>query len=266
MMTPTPLREASPKVDSRERALWEKEVLGFQFGDHPFMEAAAWLAGQLTHDTSQVTAEVSGEKIKIAGLVTGVRRILTKSKSQMAVIVLEDLHGAIEAVAFPRVYERLAGILREDLILVIEGKVDTRSERPQIVIDRAEEWTRPATGTPPLVSAVSDAQPSNGVHRNGVQPPSGEASGPADVEATKRILRVVVPRDQDDNACIRVLERLHVLVVHSPGPDTIQLVLYDRAGTPIELTGADISVKHSTDLESQVRTLVGEANLEVVGD
>jgi hypothetical protein len=43
-------------------------------------------------------------------------------------------------------------------------------------------------------------------------------------------------------------------------------VLYDRAGTPIELTGADISVKHSTDLESQVRTLVGEANLEVVGD
>src|SRR5207244_5581 len=57
-------------ASSRERALWEKEVLGFQFGDHPFMEAAAWLAGQLTHDTSQLTAELSGERVKIAGLVT----------------------------------------------------------------------------------------------------------------------------------------------------------------------------------------------------
>src|SRR5438128_81692 len=76
-----------------ERALWEKEVLGFQFGDHPYMEAAAWLSGQLSHDTSQLTADISGERVKIAGLVTGVRRILTKSKSQMAVVVLEDLHG-----------------------------------------------------------------------------------------------------------------------------------------------------------------------------
>ena len=39
---------------SRERALWEKEVLGFQFGDHPFMEAAAWLAraAQPRHQSS----------------------------------------------------------------------------------------------------------------------------------------------------------------------------------------------------------------------
>ena len=64
------------------------------------------------------------------GLVTGVRRILTKTKSQMAVLTLEDLHGTIEAVVFPRVYEKAAEVLREDAILVIEGKLDTRS-RPR---------------------------------------------------------------------------------------------------------------------------------------
>src|SRR5205085_11117729 len=127
---------------SRDRAVWEKEVLGFQFGDHPFLEAAALLARQLTHDTSQLTAELSGERVKIAGFVTNVRRILTKTKSQMAVLVLEDLHGSIEVVAFPRVYDRAIEVLREDAILVIEGKLDTRSERPQIVVDRGEEWTR----------------------------------------------------------------------------------------------------------------------------
>src|SRR5260221_11149786 len=70
----------APPPPSRDRALWEKEVLGFQFGDHPFMEAAGWLANQLTHDTSQLTTDLSGERVKIAGLVTGVRRVMTKTK------------------------------------------------------------------------------------------------------------------------------------------------------------------------------------------
>jgi hypothetical protein len=51
-----------------------------------------------------------------------------------------------------------------------------------------------------------------------------------------------------------------VLVERSPGQDEIQLVLHDRSGCKIELKGADIAVKHSSELESQVRTLVGEEN------
>jgi len=264
---------ANLEISSRERATWEKEVLGFQFGDHPFMEAAAWLAGQLTHDMSQLTAEISGAKIKIAGMVTGVRRIVTKTKSQMAVMMLEDLHGSIEAVVFPRVYERAAEVMREGAIVVVEGKVDTRSERPQVVVDRVEEWKRPANGSPPpAVSLNGDASPrsSNGVARHSSQhsePPevvdsTAEAKAPTGV--ARRVLRVVVPRGEDDNACLHVLEQLHSLVGRSPGSDEIQLVLHDRSGSPIELAGADIPVKHSPELESQVRTLVGQDNLQVL--
>jgi DNA polymerase III subunit alpha len=266
---------------ARERALWEKEVLGFQFGDHPFMEAAAWLAGTLTHDTTQLTSDLSGEKIKIGGLVTGVRRILTKTKSQMAIITLEDLHGSIEAVVFPRVYERSAEVFREDAILVIEGKVDTRGERPQVVVDRAEVWTPPADGTPPPLAptrVVGEATPLHGGpvgstngHSNGhlaapLHTENGDVKAVAATEPEmngKHVLRVVVPRTDDDNACLRLLEQLHVLVERFPGSDKIELVLHDRAGGQIELAGAEIPVKHSSELESQVRTLVGETNLEI---
>jgi hypothetical protein len=90
------------------------------------------------------------------------------------------------------------------------------------------------------------------------------ANGGAAV-AAKRVLRVMIPRGEDDNACVRVLEQLHVLVERFPGPDEIRLVLLDRAGGRIELAGADILVRHTPDLESQVRTLVGADNLVVVG-
>ncbi|MBV9582558.1 MAG: DNA polymerase III subunit alpha, partial [Chloroflexi bacterium] len=254
---------------ARERALWEKEVLGFQFGDHPFMEAAAWLADTLSHDTTQLTADLSGEKIKIGGLVTGVRRILTKTKSQMAVITLEDLHGSIEAVVFPRVYERSVEVFRDDAILVIDGKVDTRGERPQVVVDRAEVWTPPVAGTPPpppppraSADTVEHHKGTNGKENgNGhTMTPTGERGH----TAPRHVLRVVVPRTDDDNACLRLLEQLHLLVERFPGQDEIRLVLHDRGGCRVELAGADIPVTHSSDLETQVRTLVGEANLEVV--
>jgi DNA polymerase III subunit alpha len=272
---------------SRERSIWEKEVLGFQFGDHPFLEAAAWLAGQLSHDTSQLTSELSGEKVKIAGFVTGVRRILTKNKSQMAVLVLEDLHGSIEAVVFPRIYERGAEVFREDAVLIIEGKVDTRSDRPQIVVDRAEEWLPPPKGTPPpprperaathakANGNVADAGPSesgsanagpSGAAPNGAHASASATGAHASATATaKRVLRVIVPRSDDDNACVRMLEQLHILVEQSRGTDEIQLVLHDRAGGRIELSGADICVQHSPDLESKVRSLVGEDNVQLVG-
>jgi DNA polymerase-3 subunit alpha len=258
--------DAPAAASSRDRALWEKEILGFQFGDHPFMEAAAWLNGQLSHDTSQLTADISGEKVKIAGLVTGVRRILTRTKSQMAVLTLEDLHGSIEAVVFPRVYERAVDVMREDAILVIEGKVDTRSERPQIVVDRAEAWTPPANATPPPmpmpVVTAGAANKTNGASAS-TSAPEPEASTSMPEPVAKHVLRVVVPRNGDDNACVRVLEQLHVLVERFPGQDELRLVLHDRDGARVALDGTQIGVSHSTELESQVRTLVGEGNLQV---
>jgi hypothetical protein len=78
------------------------------------------------------------------------------------------------------------------------------------------------------------------------------------------LLRVVVPRSEDDNACVRLLEQLHLLVERFPGEDEVRLVLHDRGGARIELDGADIAVKHSSELEAQVRTLVGDSNLKVL--
>ncbi|HET6315839.1 MAG TPA: hypothetical protein VFG86_05230 [Chloroflexota bacterium] len=72
-----------------------------------------------------------------------------------------------------------------------------------------------------------------------------------------------MPRNGDDNACLHVLEKLHGLVERYPGQDAIQLVLRDRSGCAVELSGAEIPVQHSPELEAQVRGLVGEENLSV---
>ena len=271
---PPPSVDGNGDASPRDRAAWEKEVLGFQFGDHPFLEPAAWLAPRLTHDMSQITTELDGERVVVGGVVHGVRRIVTRNRSQMAVLTVEDLSGSIEVVVFPRLYDKTPELWREGAILVLEGKVDTRDERPQLVLDRAEEWVPPAQGTPP--PAVAPPAATDSVARNGADggqrahvtqsrsvPPASDSPEPSasPPRLAKRILRVVVPRGEDDASCLRLLEQLHGLVERHPGEDALQLVLCDRSGRAVELHGAPVRVRHSPEIEHQLRGLVGAQNV-----
>jgi hypothetical protein len=153
------------------------------------------------------------------------------------------------------VYERTLDLWREDAILIMEGKVDTRSERPQLVLDRVEEWVAPANGAPPPPPSPPPAAEEAKVN---TAPPTTTINGSA-----KRVLRVDVPRGDDDNACLRVLEQLHGLIESNKGSDELVLFLRDRAGSVIQLDGAEILVAHSAELESRVRTIVGPENFSV---
>jgi len=265
----------------RQRATWEKEALGFHFADHPFREAALWLRDQVSHNSSHVTLDLGAEKVKLAGVVTAVRRIVTRNKDQMAALTLEDLHGSVEVVVFPRTFEKSPDLWREDAVLIVEGKVDTRNERAQLLLERAEEWLPPAHGTPPPAPVEAPPLPP-GANGHGPGPPTGPASASRDgaapngnghssgtgnghaVATASVMLRVTVPRGPDERAALRVLEQLHALVERSAGSDSLELTLLDREGRPVQLVGAQIHVRHSAELQGQLATLVGQENLQVV--
>jgi DNA polymerase-3 subunit alpha len=67
----------------------------------------------------------------------------------MAVVQLEDLHGTIEAVVFPRTYAVNPDLWREDAIVLVKGRIDVRGLEtqdeevrgvPQILVESAEAW------------------------------------------------------------------------------------------------------------------------------
>lgn len=152
-----------PAVAPQQRLVWEKETLGLFLSDHPYQQASRWLASRVTANTSQLGPELAGEKLVLAGIIASVRRLTTKKGESMAVAELEDLHGTIEVVVFPRLFQKTADLWREDRIVIIEGKLDPRDDRRQIICDAIEEWLVPQEGEPP---PLLEAQGSNG-HRNG---------------------------------------------------------------------------------------------------
>src|SRR5207344_2972173 len=66
--------------------------------------------------------------------------VITKSKSSMAIVTMEDLQGTIEVVVFPRLYEQTGSTWRDGEILLVAGRVDHKSEDVSLLADLAVDW------------------------------------------------------------------------------------------------------------------------------
>ena len=72
--------------------------------------------------------------------MTGIRTVITKARSTMAVVTLEDLQGTLEVVVFPKTYEQTIGTWREGAILLVAGRVDHRGEEASLLADAVWDW------------------------------------------------------------------------------------------------------------------------------
>ncbi len=49
---------------------------------------------------------------------------------------LEDTQGEIELVLFPQAWEKSSRIIKEDEVLLVDGKVDNEGSTPKILVDQ----------------------------------------------------------------------------------------------------------------------------------
>ena len=81
----------------------------------------------------------SGVAVKTAGIISNVKKILTKKGDTMAFMRLEDFHDAIEAVVFPRALQKFESLLTEEKCISIRGKTNERNGVTSILCDEIKE-------------------------------------------------------------------------------------------------------------------------------
>lgn len=119
-----------------EKLAFEKEFLGLYLTAHPQAENLALIKDLISHQIELLSEEkTSGLQVKIGGIIEQVRRIYTKkTNAEMAFVKISDEKGiSIESVIFPKLYEIYKDILLPDTVVIIEGKVDIKDERPIII-------------------------------------------------------------------------------------------------------------------------------------
>ena len=129
------------EFSDNEKLLFEKEFLGFFLTDHPLNQQLDNLFKRTTHAIPSLSEEKEGSRIKVGGVLSTVKKILTrKTNSEMAFVTLEDNVGySIECVVFPKIFEALRYNLVKDSIVVIEGILNFKDDEPVIIVDNLEK-------------------------------------------------------------------------------------------------------------------------------
>lgn len=130
------------ELSPAELLAFEKELLGFYLTSHPLQPVLAQLQKLETTPIVDITTSRVGERIIVGGIVSAVKKIVTKAgNNEMAFVRLEDLSGTIEVVIFPKIYQRTYDLWVADVTVLISGKVDEKDERITILVDDAKKLT-----------------------------------------------------------------------------------------------------------------------------
>ncbi len=109
-----------PQWTDAERLQQEKAALGFYLSGHPYLgyqhELSAFVRGNLSTLAPQDQPQL------LAGVVTGIRIRMT-SRGKMAIVTLDDTSARIEIVVGNELLNQNAHLIKEDLLLVVEGRV-----------------------------------------------------------------------------------------------------------------------------------------------
>jgi len=142
-----------PEIDEYDDRLllaMEKDMLGLYLSGHPLREFEDDINSWVTiHSVDLVDDEKLGEEsgngiadgtfARVAGLVTDIKTITTKSNQLMAFVTVEDLLGQMEVIVFPSVLEKYGAFLKPELPIWIEGKISVREdEAPKIIMEMAK--------------------------------------------------------------------------------------------------------------------------------
>ena len=121
-----------------EKLTWEKELLGLYVSSHP-LNSFKKLFETKTVAISTIDKTMVNRKIILGGLISGVKKIITKTGKPMLFMKLEDLTAKTEVVIFPNLLEAKPEVLQENKIVFIAGRVDDRNGEIKIVADDAQE-------------------------------------------------------------------------------------------------------------------------------
>jgi DNA polymerase III subunit alpha len=133
------LSETAP-ASEKERLAWEKELLGLFVSSHPLNGYEKTMEKKVT-SISKITQGNPGRniKIKIGGIISKIKKIITRTGKPMLFVNVEDLSSKIEVVVFPRIIERNPAAFQENKIVMVSGRLDSKDGIPKIICEDIEE-------------------------------------------------------------------------------------------------------------------------------
>lgn len=119
-----------PEFPMAEKLQKERETIGLYVSGHPlkdYMEEIERLncdsLGEMVPTEGEELLYKDQQRIRCMVVITKVKKKATKSGQMMAFVQVEDLTGEIEVLFFPKVWEKVEGLVQEEKILFLQAHI-----------------------------------------------------------------------------------------------------------------------------------------------
>jgi DNA polymerase-3 subunit alpha len=130
------LKPASPATEE-EILTWEKEHLGLYVSAHPLHRFKKVLKS--VAKISEIYEDMSERTVTIGGIISKLKRTLTKKNDPMAFFTLQDMGNNLEVLVFPKTMVKVSNFLKVDNIIQVTGKVSDKDGEPKLIADDIKE-------------------------------------------------------------------------------------------------------------------------------
>jgi DNA polymerase-3 subunit alpha len=133
------LKKAEPAPEIT-RLTWEKELLGLFISSHPFKQFEQAFK-EITTFCNQLSERQVGSHVRMAGVITQIKKITTSTKETMLFVKIEDTTGNIEILVFPSLLKENISVWQENKVVLVTGRLSDKDGVLKILGGRVQEIT-----------------------------------------------------------------------------------------------------------------------------
>ncbi|MFH0956145.1 MAG: OB-fold nucleic acid binding domain-containing protein, partial [Candidatus Falkowbacteria bacterium] len=130
--------EQAPAATQREKLAWEKELLGLYISEHPFSEFKQFL-NKAVLSTARLAEHKSDYQVYVGGIITKIKKIITRSNEPMLFVKIEDTGGNVEILVFPSLLKDNHAIWQEGKAVLCQGKLSDKDQDLKLLCNKAVE-------------------------------------------------------------------------------------------------------------------------------
>ncbi|MDR2665999.1 MAG: DNA polymerase III subunit alpha [Endomicrobium sp.] len=117
---------------------FEKEVLGFYLSGHPLIDKKEDLAAYSNFRLDKLTLlkEDTDLKVCVSGMIVVIKKLISKTKKELyARFKIEDLHGTVDAVLFPKSFKKFGDYLKPNNVVVVKGRLTGFQGQVELLVE-----------------------------------------------------------------------------------------------------------------------------------
>ncbi len=127
-------------ADDKQKLNWEKEFLGLYVSAHPLSEFNFHLNNGIVPIDRVVNGHMTSDRVlKVAGVISKVKKIITKKGEPMLFVRIEDSTSGIEVLVFPSLLKKDSEIWQEDKIIMMNCRLSDKDGENKLICNQAKE-------------------------------------------------------------------------------------------------------------------------------